>query len=136
MKFAPMLAVLLLTTPALAIDPECVDAIGEPAVFQGCQLKMDGLSTVVRFCSPQVDIDGDPIPEANALGSCTVTLDGITQAVATVDRPGQLFSISLTSKNPGHVITAYCSTAEDLTGNVWTSDICFPSKPPKKPHLR
>jgi hypothetical protein len=132
--FALGAALALLAAPVQAADPECVNAISEPPVFSGCQLKMTGLAVNVQFCSPQFDIDGDPIPEAGALKSCTVTLDGAIQAVATVDRPGQLFSISLAGKNPGHVVTAFCSTVEDLQGEVWTSDICFPAKEPKKPH--
>jgi hypothetical protein len=127
---------MFIASSASAVDPECVNAISEPAIYNGCQLKMPGLSAVMEFCSPQFDIDGDPIPEVGAIGSCTITLDGIVQAVAIVDRPGQLFAISLTAKNPGHVIEAFCSTAEDLQGEVWVSDVCFPSKPPKKPHKR
>ena len=134
--FTTILGFLLAASPALAVDPECLDAINEPPTFQGCQLKMDGLSVDLRFCSPQFDIDGDPIPEANAIASCTVTLDDVTHALATVDRPGQLFSVNLTSKNPGHVITAFCTTTEGLDGEVWVSDVCFPAGKPGKPHKK
>ena len=134
--FMNMLLAFLIACPALAVDPECLDAINEPPTFQGCQLKMSGLSVDLRFCSPQFDIDGDPIPEAGAIASCTVTLDDVTHAIATVDRPGQLFTINLASKNPGHVITAFCSTVEGLPGDVWRSEVCFPAGQPGKPHKK
>lgn len=135
MRIWIVLLALLIAGPALAIDPECVDAVGEPPVFQGCQLKLDGLTAELRFCSPQHDADGDPVLDVGHLASCTVELDGLSVTVP-VTAPGILFTSSVSGKNPGHVIRAWCSTTEGLDGQVWTSDICFPHQVPKKPKLR
>jgi hypothetical protein len=123
----------LVAAPAVAVDPECVDAITEPPVFTGCQLKMQGITADLRFCTPQFDSDGDPILQTGHLASCTVELDGLAVTVP-VTEPGILFQSTVTGKNPGHVIRAWCTTTEDLDGEVWTSDICFPHQRPKKPH--
>jgi len=122
----------LLSTPAVAVDPECVDAITEPPVFQGCQLKMQGLTAELRFCSPQFDADGDPVLPTGHLASCTVELDGLAVTVP-VTEPGVLFTSTVAGKNPGHLIRAWCTTTEDLRGEVWESEMCFPHQRPKKP---
>lgn len=129
-------ALALLSTTSFAADPECVDATTEPPVFSGCQLKLDGLQATLRFCSPQFDTDGDPILETGHIASCTVELNGQAVAVATVDRPGQLFEVTVNGKNPGHRIGAFCTTTEGADGEKWESDMCFPHGNPKKPKLR
>ena len=126
----------LLSTPAVAVDPECVDAVSEPPVFSGCQLKMQGLVADLRFCAPQFDSDGDPIMPTGHLASCTVTLNGQVVVETPVTEPGQLFSATVVGKNPGHVIEAWCTTTEGLVGEVWESDLCFPHARTKKPHKK
>ena len=135
MKTLTTILTLLLATPALAIDPECIDAIGEPTVYNGCQLKTDALTATLRFCSPQFDIDGDSVPVVGAVGTCTVELDSLAVTVP-VTAPGILFESTITGKYPGHTIRAWCSTVEGLTGLIWSSDLCFPSQKLKKPHKK
>jgi hypothetical protein len=129
------LLALLVAGPALAVDPECVDAVGEPPVFSGCQLKMDGVTAELRFCTPQHDIDGDLLLDVGHLASCTVELDGLAVTVP-VTSPGIVFQSSVAGKNPGHTIRAWCTTTEGLDGEVWSSAMCFPHQSPKKPKLR
>jgi len=131
--FALSAILALLSTPAVAVDPECIDAVSEPPVFSGCQLKMQGLVAELRFCSPQFDADGDPVLPTGHLASCTVALDGL-EVTVPVTEPGVLFSATVAGKNPGHTISAWCTTAEDIKGEVWTSDMCFPHQKTKKPH--
>ena len=131
---AAAILVGLPTASARAVDPECSGAIGDPPVYQGCQLKLGFLLGTLRFCTPQFDIDGDPIP-SGAMASCTVELDGV-RLVEPVTEPGKVFVVEVQGKNPGHVIRAWCTTAEGLDGPAWQSDLCFPAKQPKEPHLR
>lgn len=136
MKWFMISLALLVAGPALGqVAPECTDATTEPPVFTGCQLKMTGLEANLRFCTPQFDADGDPIPETGAIASCSVELDGVVQTFS-VTGPGTIFSATVTGKNPGHQIRAWCTTVEGEDGEVWLSDLCFPARQPKKPHPR
>jgi hypothetical protein len=136
MKILLAVLAILVASPAFAVDPECVDAVGDQPVYSGCQLKTGARTAQFTFCSPQFDDEGDPIPEQGSLASCTVTLDGLPEAIANVDRPGQVFVINLESKNPGHIIGAYCTNTDGEDGEDWLSDICFPSGRPKAPQKR
>ena len=106
---------------------------GPPPVFTGCELTINGLSAEVRFCSPQTDADGDLIP-SGALGSCTVTLDGVVVDQPIVTEPGTVFSMTVNGKNLGHQIGAFCTNADGVDGGVWVSDLCFPFGTPRPPH--
>ena len=132
-KYIILLAAMLFASPAAAVDPECVGAIGAAPVYAGCQLKMTGVSADLRFCSPQVDADGDTIPDGT-VQSCTVSLDGTPVVTAPITTSGELFSVTVTGKNLGHQIGAFCTNAEGITGEVWVSDLCFPSGAPGQPH--
>lgn len=129
------LLTLSLATPAFAVDPECVGATGAPPVYTGCELKMTGVTADLRFCSPQVDIDGDPVLDG-ALGSCTVSLDGAVVSTIPVTLAGQLFSVTVNGKNLGHRLEAFCTNSDGIDGEVWASDLCFPSGTPGRPHYQ
>ena len=130
MKYAALL-VLCLPIPALAVDPLCDGLIGEPPVYQGCSLKASDFTETLTFCTPQLDVDGDPLLLGSLL-SCTVVLDGVGQTVPAVD-PGELVSVTVTGKSPGHLLSAWCTNIDGLSGDIWTSDFCFPSGKPSKP---
>lgn len=134
--FLSTLIVLLVAacvTPAYAIDPECVGATGAPPVYTGCELTMSGVQADLRFCSPQVDTDGDPVPDGT-VASCTVLLDGTPVSTVPLTQAGELFNVTVTGKNLGHRIEAFCTNAEGINGEVWGSDLCFPSGTPGPPH--
>jgi len=129
------LAVLLFAGSATAVDPECEGVTGDPPVYAGCQLKMTGIEATLSFCSPQLDAEGDTIPDG-ALSSCSVSLDGSLVETITLTEAGKLFTVTVRGKNPGHQLSAHCTNAEGVDGAVWTSDMCFPAGTPRRPHHR
>ena len=123
-----------ISEPAFAVDPECVGLTGAQPVYAGCELKMNGVSATLRFCAPQLDVDGDLLL-AGSISSCTITLDDVLVSTVPIAEPGQLFTAILTGKNLGHKIGAFCTNAEGVQGEVWVSDLCFPSGTTRPPHL-
>jgi hypothetical protein len=127
---AALLAFLAPT--AAAVDPECDGLVGEPPVFTGCQWKLPTRTATVRFCTPQVDVDGDDLP-ASSLKDCTVTLDGNPFTVPLTE-PGTVFSVIMSGKHNGHTVEAFCTSFDDVQGEVWVSPVCFPSGQGRGPH--
>ena len=115
-----------------AADQECIDA--QEIVWQGCEFKTEPHEWTARFCSPQLDEDGDPIP-AGTLGNCFVSLDGEAFIEKTVTEPGVIFTHTWTSKGPNHVVEAFCKNAEGMSGASYQTAICFPGGIPGKPKL-
>ena len=131
--FLATAAILVLLAPtAAAVDPECAGLTGDAPVFTGCQWKIPTRTATVRFCTPQVDVDGDTIPAAS-LKDCTITLDGNPFTVP-VTEPGIVFSVVMSGKYNGHQVQAYCTAFDDVKGEVWQSPACFPSGKSKAPH--
>jgi hypothetical protein len=133
-RYLTLLAALLFAAPAAAVDPECVGKVGTQPVYAGCELKMTGVTADLRFCSPQLDVDGDPLLDG-VVASCTVTLDGAAVQTVPITGLGQLFTAQVAGKNLGHQIGAFCTDSDGNDGGVWVSDLCFPSGKPGEPHF-
>ncbi len=133
-RYLILLAALLFAAPAAAVDPECVGKVGTQPVYAGCELKMTGVTATARFCSPQVDVDGEALLDTT-VATCTVTLDGATVDTVPITKIGQLFAVQISGKNLGHQIGAFCTDVDGNDGEVWVSDLCFPSGQAAPPHF-
>ena len=50
-----VLALILVPSVAVAVDPECVGLVGPVPTYAACELTI-GSPHTLRFCTPQVDI--------------------------------------------------------------------------------
>lgn len=108
-------ALALVAGPALALDPECES----PATYDPASGPYLAPDNVVRFCAPQQDAQGDPLP-ADYVMTCELAVSGQPDAfqVAQV-APGTFHALQL----PGAVkygadAQLVCLNADSSAGEV------------------
>jgi hypothetical protein len=77
-----LFGLLIGTKAALGVSPECVN----PTNIHNPEWEYDA-TTSIKFCAPQLDREGYPLPAADLI-SCTITANGIP-TVETVTEPGK-----------------------------------------------
>ena len=126
-----LLVLLLVSSPAFAVDPECNDT----ANFHDPQVVYPSPDRLIDVCSPQFDTDGDAIPDGTPL-VCILEVDrnGSPMVYATTTvAPGTHFVFAVNEKYVRSA-TVHCDAGATV-GEVLAFTAIFPSGQPITPGL-
>jgi hypothetical protein len=121
--FIATLAVLFaLAAPAVAVDPECVDAqVRPPDLFYDA-------SDHISFCTPVEDINGTVLISGDLVSCRVVTGAGVEALVATPE-PGSYVVLptpdAMKEAGPKGSFEAFCSTAAGISAPAVATDVRF-----------
>lgn len=152
MKRVILLIVLLVTSNAWAIDPECdiadpritiVDArgTGEALATSGANVAVSSVAGGFRYCTPRVSDTGAAIPETGypmtcqAFSPATEFLPAVVIDTVTDKGPGQLVNVVCPVCRFAYDIHITCSNVNG-TSLPWVGVVFFPGESPGKPAVQ
>ena len=120
-----IIPLLLIATPALAVDPECLEP--DHVYNEATDGEYDARETI-RFCTPEEQTDGTPIADGE-LTRCVVMAASQAFAITSSNRPGQYvaFETPEAVRDSGQVgsLEVFCENAAGAGARVVASNARF-----------